>query len=192
MRVALIVGHYGPGTGAVCEAVGVDEFLLAEETALRTYDKLLVDEDILPLLFKLDRREMYTHIWRDYLDRVSSIKVKARWISDTAPDAFVEFHYNSESLPELIKGNEIVVDKVNPLGEVLSQSFADTLPNNPRGVKVQRLLLPKLVRKFGCKAPGALVEPGFLEEPGLGTRGRIDLAAEAVAGGIRNYARSLL
>ena len=167
-RVAILAGHYGPGTGASFE--GRDEYTLARRDALMLYAELLRDELVIPMLEPVEA------------NTVAPIATAARWVVAQKATIAVEMHYNSHAGEPRATGNEVVAANATPLALAMDKALA-TLPNKHREWKlVSNLLLPKLLDPVGI--PCVLVEPAFIWEPQVETPEWPAQVAAAVKAGI--------
>jgi len=181
---ALIVGHYGRGTGATYPphalatgAVIKDEVALANRDAVNVFGELARDNLVTPLIFSIDR---HVPVWK-YVHLTTSIQldIKLRWIEDVKPDVVVEFHYNSFS-DESVEGNEVVAAGLTPFAGVMAHAL-HALPNKSRATKVKRLKI------FRATPPTVIVEPAFLAEKRVESIRFAAMVAVAVKHGVYKY-----
>ena len=185
-RVAIIVGHYGRGTGArypvdaelVGDPVAVrDEWTLASHYAIALYRELARDKLLSPTVFSVDRD---TVPWRLFdLSSRSTLDIKLRWIDLVDPDAVVECHYNSFG-DERVAGNEVVVPKNDEFAKCMAGAFS-ALPNPNRSTKVMSLKI------FRSRKPTVVLEPAFLAEKIIESARWVPMVAVAAKQGLYKY-----
>jgi len=174
-RVAILAGHYGPGTGASWQ--GRDEWTLARRDALMLYAELLRDEILVPPAL-----EPFEETAK--LTKLGSIRQAARWAMTLPAHAIVELHYNSAASQDMkIAGNELVVGNKGVYADTLDRALA-ALPNRHRDIKVR----PEL-ELFKCLPyhPVVIVEPAFIWEPQVETGEWSAQVAVALKHGLYKY-----
>ena len=160
MRVALIVGHIGPGTGATFE--DRDEWSMARIDAQNLYDELKHSGDATPLYLSINRDELRWKILGDLLTDKTDDKIKARWIREVRADLAIDFHYNSAQ-DTRARGHEIIAPEFNYLAQCMDAAL-DILPNKHRDPIINNGF--RLFRKLeGSDIPSVIIEPAFIFEP---------------------------
>ena len=155
--VAIIVGHYGPGTGASCD--GRDEWTMAFDDALALYESILHDGKIWPKMFYIDRREFRWRILDDLMTSGRTLRIKYNWTNEVQPDACLELHYNSAA-DNHAHGNELLVFEKSTFSDIMDLALTN-LPNKHRPLKERPDLF--LLRKLQ-DIPTAIIEPAFIFE----------------------------
>lgn len=156
-KLAILVGHYGRGTGASWQ--GRDEWALALADARALEERLIQEGRLGPLLFFIDQDTKDQGIaWTT----PRQIAVKLRWLADVKPDAALELHYNSAE-DEGAAGNELCYYQLGDLPVEIGEAMK-SLPNKHRGIKYRDNL--RILKTEIC--PIAIVEPAFIFEPQVG------------------------
>jgi len=182
-RVAIICGHFGPWTGASWE--GVDEWDLAQKSALAVYESLLQDQAFHPLLFQIDKSELRWTICRDFLGKRSSLRIKSRWIEEVSPDAVLEFHYNSAADFRAC-GHEVVYETFSNLVPAMDRGL-EILPNRHRDPKRRNLLLQSFLEELDNPPPFVILEPAFIFEKDIHESEWNQFLITAVQYGLKEY-----
>ena len=166
-KVALIVGHYGPGTGCSFphenhpdsnDIAHRDEFLYAISDVQAVHVKLEADDMVTPKFVVIDRRQEPWK-WFNWTNKLQ-LGVKLNWLADMQPDAAISFHYNSANTHN-VSGNEIVTSEHSALSNVMDKAFDRWLPNRHRSIKIRELGI------FKAECPIVIIEPAFIFESGI-------------------------
>jgi len=188
-KIGILVGHFGPCTGA--ENEGRDEWRMALQDAVRLSKMIQNDGLASPVLIYIDKNE---HPW-DLIQQVSkvsppsflggwgNIDLRVAWALREQVDVAVELHINSANgRPE---GHEIFVrrapgPKTRRLGQMLINSLDEFLPDHTsRGLKLKSY---RVLRKLhAADIPAAIVEPAFITEKCLGLQEWREKYVRAVA-----------
>lgn len=160
MKIAMIVGHIGPGTGAVWN--DRDEWEMARHAAKMAWFSLVHRDDlIMPYYFHINKCEMRWHIL-DYLlnDRTDDL-IKANWIKYIKPDVVIDFHFNSFH-DERANGHEIIAPSDTYFAQCMDAAL-DILPNRHRN-----MIINPSYRLFqhldGTGIDAVIIEPAFIFE----------------------------
>lgn len=161
IKAAIIVGHIGKGTGSSHQ--DLDEWEQAKNDAYLLYYRLLRSIDIRPLIFVIDRKDLFWKILGKHLTDESDDYIKANWIKESKPDCVIDLHYNSfkNTLPH---GHEIITpSKDDYLGKCMDTAL-DILPNKHRSKIVEAHM--RLFRHLkGSGIPSVILEPAFIFNP---------------------------
>ena len=171
MTIAILVGHFGKGTGNSWN--DRDEYEWAWMDA-HTISKMLEGLGHRVIMGYVDRDDIRDRAFAMEFAEKGGLKdrnhaIRANMAIVAKADCAVEFHYNGFT-DTSVKGHEVLIDNDEPEGsksEVLARQIHDNLsivmPLHPqRGVKRQRLIVTELLRRAGI--PCCLVEPAFLFE----------------------------
>jgi N-acetylmuramoyl-L-alanine amidase len=177
IKVGLLVGHYGKGTGATKGEC--DEWKLAAADAHELARQLNRDGLLQPVVISIDR---VAHPW-DLVQKISrisppsflggagNIDARVEWAIRDRIQLAVELHLNRSILNDagLIRaaGHEVYIcrrpgPRTRRLGEILREEMALHLGNRARGLKKRNF---RILRKLhAANIPAALLEPAFLTE----------------------------
>lgn len=182
MRVALIVGHIGRGTGATFN--DRDEWSLAREDAQRLYMSLMRHDDIMPVYFEINRDELRWKILGDLLDDKTDDTIKTNWVREVRADCVIDFHYNSH--PDTrANGHEIIAPTMDRFATCIEASL-DMLPNRHRDAIVNNgFRLFERLENDGI--PSVIIEPAFLFEPVVGDKSFHVQLIDALQWGLERY-----
>ena len=183
MRIALIVGHIGVGTGATWN--DRDEWTMARRAARDLYIELMHNDVAMPLYFEINRRELRWRILGDLLDDRTDDKIKANWLQETRADAVIDFHFNSAD-DTRAKGHEIIAPEMSRFALCMDAAL-DMLPNKHRDPIINNGF--RLFRKLaGTDIAPVIIEPAFIFENGIDEPEFGKLLTSALAWGIARYA----
>ena len=178
-KVALIVGHYGPGTG--CSTTGRDEWTLAQKDVELLYSELLREQLIQPLMFYIDRRELRWSILGDLLTTRNQIFIKSNWASAVQAAVAIEFHYNSAI--RIAEGNLIVAPMMSHFAQRMDRALT-TLPNRHRDPIINSRFY---LFQFMQDMPTIILEPAFIFEDAIDNDAWRPMLVAAVKHGIYDY-----
>ena len=183
IRVGILAGHHGAGTGA--SIFDRDEFTLAAGDAFELARSFEADGLIEPVVIVLDQT---LHPW-DLVQKTSklsppsflggwgNIDIRATWAVREGVQAAVEFHYNRSALNDLglvnAEGHEVYIRRrpglrTRRLGEILIEEMNVLIGNRNRGLKEKNF---RILRKLhAANIPAALLEPAFIAETRVETK----------------------
>ena len=196
-RVAVLVGHEGPGTGA--EFDGRDEWTLCVSYAdelLRLLDEdgvlegvgVVIDSGNFP--WSTIRKVSKVPFW----SRWTNIDLRIEAVRDLGPfHAAVELHLNSFLDPMGLRtasGMEVFIrrkpgPKTRRLGTLLHQALAEKVTLKDRGLK--RKSFRVLRGLHNQNIPAALIEPAFLVEDRTVSAEWRSTLARALSEGLYKY-----
>ena len=179
-NIALIVGHYGPGTG--CSTNGRDEWALAQKDVELLYSELLREQLVRPLMFNIDHRELRWKILGDLLTTRNQIAIKANWASAVQAIVAIEFHYNSADIAA-VEGNLIVAPMMSQFAQFMDRALA-TLPNRHRDPIINSKFY---FFQFMQDIPTIILEPAFIFEDAIEQDDWRPMLVSAVKHGIYDY-----
>jgi len=177
IKVGVLVGHFGKGTGAVAGAR--DEWEQCFADALNLAQQLDSEGKLVPVFIHIDRA---SHPWDivqtlsklsppSFLGGMGNIDARVEWALRDKVQAAVEFHLNRSVLNSLgvvkASGHEVFIrrlpgPKTLKLGELLIEEFNRSLGNKSRGLKRKSF---RVLRKLhAANVPAAILEPAFLSE----------------------------
>ena len=184
MRVALIVGHIGKGTGATFE--NRDEWSIARDDARRLYMSLMNHDDIVPSYFEINRDELRWSILGDLLNDKSDDSIKANWVRTVRADCVIDFHYNKFK-DASVSGHLIVAPEMNRFATCIYAAL-EMLPNRHRDPIVNNgFRLFQRLENDGI--PSVIIEPAFIFEPAAGDKSFHVQLVDALKWGLERYAR---
>lgn len=182
MRIALIVGHIGKGTGATFG--DRDEWTMARRAARECYMELMHSGVAIPLFFEINRAELRWRILGDLLDDATDDKIKSHWVRETHADAVIDFHYNSAD-DTRAKGHEIIVPAMSRFARCMDAAL-DMLPNRHREPIINNGF--RLFRKLAdTDIEPVIIEPAFIFEKWVGDPAHVRMLATALIWGITRY-----
>lgn len=183
MRIALIVGHIGKGTGATFGER--DEWTMARRAARDLYIELMHSDAAMPLYFEINRDELRWRILGDLLDDRTDDSIKANWLQETRSDAVIDFHFNSAA-DTRAKGHEIIAPEMSRFARCMNAAL-DILPNRHRDPIINNGF--RLFRKLdGTGIAPVIIEPAFIFEKGIDEPAYHKTLTTALVWGITRYA----
>jgi hypothetical protein len=177
IKVGILVGHHGRGTGATLR--DRDEWSLCYADALNLVQQLDSEGLLCPVFIHIDGA---SHPWDivqkisklsppSFLGGMGNIDARVEWALRDSVQAAVEFHLNRSTLNSLgltkATGHEVFIrkfpgPKTRKLGELLIEEFNRSLGNKNRGLKRKSF---RVLRKLHARnIPAAILEPAFLAE----------------------------
>jgi len=170
-RVAILVGHHGPGTGASFDTR--DEWTYSMAAAGLLSNMLVKDGIEASVVFIDHRQPMWVAVSSELGEKgglkVRNQEIRAKWAATIGVDCAVELHMNS-AVDHDVAGHEVIVDDDEPvnspshnLAKSINTALGLAFPGHPnRGVKLMKLQVLDMLRTFHI--PCCLVEPAFLFE----------------------------
>jgi len=174
-KIAIIVGHYGRGTGTSWK--DRDEWELALRDARSLEARLRLDGKIEARVFSVDR-DASAEPW----STVSKIAAEHRWLEEYNPDIAVDLHYNSAE-DERAQGHELCYYRIGDWPVSLLEAMKAGLPNVSRGMKLREDLL--VLKTQVC--PIVIFEPAFIFEPQVEDLAWRQAVVDTLADGAYSY-----
>lgn len=195
-KLGILVGHYGPGTGASYN--GRDEWMLAYVDAgllMREICHALPSID--PIVIAIDHRKPLWVAINGEIGERGGLKdrnqeIRAKWALAEACEAIIELHYNSDETHKA-RGHEVYYDDGEfgdsdavKLATAINAGLTAEFPEHPnRGAKPGRYQVLDMARKWAM--PAAIVEPAFISEDVVAAVDWRDRYVRALIEGLKTY-----